>query len=148
MLGEPVNEWAGTFSPDMRWIAYSALEYGRSELWLRPFRVSESGVPSVGEGRWQITKDGGNIARWASDKEIIFNDIPWGNGEYAVSVTATGDVPEFGVPERLFTGPGLASVCWDLAPGGQRFFVALPQVKRTAQAPITVVLNWPALVKK
>ena len=47
-----------------------------------------------------------------------------------------------------FTGPGLASVSWDLAPGGQRFFVALPQVRRTVQAPITVVLNRPGLVKK
>jgi serine/threonine protein kinase len=148
LLGEPFNEWAAAFSPDMRWIAYSDLRYGRSELWLRPFRVSESGVPSLGEGRWQITKDGGNIARWGSDKEIIFNDLPWGNGEYSVSVTTNGDVPEFGGPERLFTGPGLQSASWNLAPDGQRFLVAVPQVKRTVQAPITVVLNWPGLLKK
>jgi serine/threonine protein kinase len=147
LLGEPFNEWAGAFSPDMRWIAYSDLRYGRSELWLRPFRVSESGVPSLGEGRWQITKDGGNIARWGSDKEIIFNDIPWGSSQYAVSVTTKGDVPEFGVPERLF-GPGFGDVVWDLAPDGQRFLFALPEVKRAEQAPITVVLNWPGLLKK
>jgi serine/threonine protein kinase len=149
LLGEPFNEWAGAFSPDMHWIAYSVfLESGRAELWLRPFRVSASGVPSLGEGRWQITKDGGNFARWTSDKELIFNEVPWGGGEYAVSVTTNGDVPEFGVPERLFTGAGLGSASWNIAPDGQRFLLAQPQVKRTAQPPLTVVLNWPALVKK
>jgi serine/threonine protein kinase len=149
LLGEPFNEWGGVFSPDMHWIAYSVfLQSGRVELWLRPFRVSESGVPSLGEGRWQITKDGGNFARWTSDKELIFNEVPWGDGEYAVSVTTNGDVPEFGAPERLFTGTGLGSASWNIAPDGQRFLLAQPQVKRTAQAPLTVVLNWPALVKK
>ena len=29
MLGEAFNEWAGVFSPDMRWVAYVSLETGR-----------------------------------------------------------------------------------------------------------------------
>ena len=28
MLGEAFNEWAGVFSPDMRWVAYVSLETG------------------------------------------------------------------------------------------------------------------------
>jgi hypothetical protein len=36
---------------------------------------------------------------------------------------------------------------WDVSADGQRFLSSAPQVQQPA-LPITVVLNWPALLKK
>jgi eukaryotic-like serine/threonine-protein kinase len=53
LLGEAFNEWAGVFSPDMRWVACVSLETGAAQVFVRPFRVSEpTGEPSLGEGKW------------------------------------------------------------------------------------------------
>jgi eukaryotic-like serine/threonine-protein kinase len=147
LLGDAFNEWAGNFSPDMRWIVYSSTETGiRSELFVRPFQVAEpSGAPGLGDGKWQVTRDGGNWARWISDKEIVFETGPSGTTWFAAPVKANGAIFESGVPQPLFRGPYFTG--WDVTSNGQRFLVAVPQVQR-AQAPINVVLNWPALLKK
>ena len=58
-----------------------------------------------------------------------------------------GDAFESEIPERLFLGP-VTGIDWDVTPDGQRFLWAVPQVQQAAQAPISVVLNWPALMKK
>jgi Tol biopolymer transport system component len=39
MLGGAFNEWAGVFSPDMRWVAYVSNEPGAAGVYVRPFRV-------------------------------------------------------------------------------------------------------------
>ena len=63
MLGETINEWAGVFSPDMRWVAYVSLETGAAEVFVRPFRVSaQTGQPSFGEGKWQVSRDSRQLA--------------------------------------------------------------------------------------
>jgi Tol biopolymer transport system component len=73
LLGEAFNEWAGVFSPDMRWVAYVSLETGAAGgVYVRPFRVSgQTGQPSLGEGKWQVSKDVGNWPQWRVDREII-----------------------------------------------------------------------------
>jgi hypothetical protein len=130
----------------MRWIAYVSLETGKAEVYVRPFRVSEqSGMPALGEGKWQVSKDGGNWPRWHFDKEIIFNNAPYGTALLAAPVKMSGAIFESGVPERLFAGPIFYA---DSTPDGQRFLVAVPQVQKTSPSSITVVLNWPALLKE
>jgi hypothetical protein len=37
---------------------------------------------------------------------------------------------------------------WDVAANGQRFLAAVPQGQRAAPASLSVILNWPALLKK
>jgi hypothetical protein len=37
---------------------------------------------------------------------------------------------------------------WDVTADAQRFLSAAPQARRTAQVPITVVLNWQEEVKR
>jgi serine/threonine protein kinase/Tol biopolymer transport system component len=148
LLGDTFNEWAGTFSPDMRWIAYVSNETDRAEVYVRPFLASgPSGVPALGEGRWQVSKDVGNFPRWrANGREIIFDIVATGTAKFAVEVNARGAVFESGIPRQLFAGP--IENGWDVTPDGQRFLLAVPQVQRTTHVPITVVLNWPALLKK
>ena len=146
MAGEAVNEWAGVFSPDMRWIAYRSI--GRGVL-VRPFRVSEqTGQPSFGEGRRQISR-GGNWPQWRIDREIVFNTAPDGMEVYAVSVNTTGAGPVFGVPQRLPFPPNVGvNTTPQSTPDGQRFLVEVPLDQPAARRSTSVVLNWPALLEQ
>jgi Tol biopolymer transport system component len=147
MLGEAFNEWAGVFSPDMRWVAYVSLETGPAHVYVRPFRVSvQTGQPSFGEGKWQISKDQGNWPQWRIDREIVFNTAPGGTAVFAAPVNPTGTALESGVPQRLPFPPN-TGVSSTPQSDGQRFLVEVPMDQRTARPSISVVLNWPALVK-
>jgi len=152
LLGSVFNEWAARFSPDMRWIAYASTETGEAEVYVRPFTAAgPSGAPSLGEGKWQVSRGGGNWPRWRADgKEIIFT-----SGEFsssgrmsmmAVEVKTNGAAFESEVPQRLFDGP--INNGWDVTPDGQRFLMAASQIRQTGQIPITVVLDWRAGLKK
>jgi hypothetical protein len=147
LLGETYNEWGAVFSPDMRWIAYASMEAGGNEVqvYVRPFRISETGIPSLGESKWQISKEFGNYPIWRSPKEIVIGTMPLNDTFFAVPVEASATAFESGVPERLFT---VASSAIDASSDGERFLVAAPAVQRSAPFPITVVLNWPALMEK
>jgi len=151
MLGEAFNEWAGVFSPDMRWVAYVSLETGaQAGVYVRPFRVSgQTGQPSLGEGKWQVSKDHGNWPQWRVDREIVFNTAPTGTAVFAAPVNPNGAVFESGVPERLPLPPnvGVDSTPQSTA-DGQRLLVEVSQVQRAARPSISVVLNWPVLLKE
>ena len=57
------------FSPDGRYVAYESNESGDFEVYVKPF-------PS-GEQRWQVTTEGGRLARWSpegSELYFISND--------------------------------------------------------------------------
>ena len=49
-------------------------------------------------------------------------------------------------PRRLVQSGGRAA--WDVTADGQRFLTTVPQVQRAAPTSISVILNWPALLKK
>ena len=151
MLGEAFNEWAGVFSPDMRWVAYVSLETAETaEVYVRPFRVSgQTDQPSLGEGKWQVSKDHGNWPQWRVDEEIVFNTVPTGTTVFAAPVNASGTAFESGVPRRLALPPtvGVGSTPQS-TPDGQRFLVEMAQDQRAPRTSISVVLNWPALLKQ
>jgi eukaryotic-like serine/threonine-protein kinase len=148
LLGESFNEWAGVFSPDMRWLAYASLETGGGEVFVRPFRVSEpTGQPALGEGKWQVSKGGGNWPQWHADKEILLNGFPGMPAFSAVPVSTSSAAFESGVPQRLALPPSVSSASADSA-DDQRFLIAVPQGQATARASIRVVLDWPAVLKK
>ena len=147
MLGEAVNEWAGVFSPDMRWVAYKST--GTEGLFVRPFRVSEqTGQPSFGEGKRQISP-GGNWPQWRIDREIVFNTAPSGTAVFAAPVSTTGTDFESGVPQRLpFPPSSGVTATPQSTPDGRRFLIEVPLDQRAARTSINVVLNWPALLKR
>ncbi len=77
LLGPKVNDSAvtlvaggvepesGRISPDGRWVAYSANELGRREVFVRPLDGSAS--------RWQISRNGGDRPAWSrSGRELFF----------------------------------------------------------------------------
>jgi serine/threonine protein kinase/Tol biopolymer transport system component len=148
LLGESFNEWAAQFSPDGRWIVYASTETG-GDIFVRPFAVSASGTPALREGKWQVSRDGGNWPVWRDDREILFTaGLPWiaGTPTMAVTVSTSPTVFESGNPQRLF--PSSGGSAWDATMDGQRFLVNVPQVRRAAPASsISVILDWPALLK-
>ena len=149
LLATDFSERDAVFSPDMRWIAYTSTESGRAEVYVRPFTASgPSGAPSLGEGKWQVSKDGGSQPKWRADgKELIFQAPPNGTAKMAVQVKANGAALEVGIPQRLFQAP--IDYGWDVTSDGKRLLMSvLPQGQQVAQVPITVVLNWPAQLKK
>ena len=66
----------------------------------------------------------------------------------AAAVNGQGSAFEVGAVRPLFdtrpSGPGFV---YDVAPDGQRFLVNT-LTEEVASAPITLVVNWPALLKK
>jgi hypothetical protein len=153
LLATKFNERSASFSPDGRWIAYKSDETGRWEIYVRPFVASgPSGAPSLGEGKWQISKDGAahvptdlaaGFPRWRADgKEILFGGP---NGAVmAVDVnTSGGPHRPFGVPKKLFTMPPNAGP-WAVTPDGNKFLAPVAQATDGSPTPITVVLNWRA----
>ena len=150
MLGGAINEWAGVFSPDMRWVAYASNEPGAAGVHVRPFRVSgQTGQPSFGEGRWQVSKGWGNWPQWRIDREIVFNTAPSETDLFAAPVKTTDTTFEHDVPLRLPFPPSTGVTATPQSTrDGQRFLVEVPLGQRAARPSISVVLNWPALLKK
>ncbi len=146
LLRTPFNEGQGSFSPDGRWIAYTSNESGRGEIYARPFISSGPSGPSFGEGKWQISKDGGTAAKWHSDgKEIIFHG-PTG-APLAVDVTASGSALQIETPKQLFMAPNTAG--WDVSYDGKRFLMIIsPGQQNHTQTQIIVVLNWQAALRR
>lgn len=120
-------------------------------MFVRNFRVSEqNGQPALGDGKWQVSRDGGNWPIWHNAAEIIFHASPAGSSVFAAPVKTSEAVFASGAPRELFAAPGGASFVSlvDFTSDGQRFVVPTAEVERAARASITVVLNWPTLLKK
>jgi serine/threonine protein kinase len=142
------DEAQPALSPDGRWLAYTTNESGSYEVVVQSF-------PDPTKGKLQVSRNGGIHPRWKrSGGELYFLDR---DGKIvAVSFTADPDF-KIGQSKTLFTAPvGFllppASVPYDVTADGQRFLFSAPSggapVAVTISAPITVVLNWPAAVKK
>jgi Tol biopolymer transport system component len=137
LLGTRFSEEQATISPDGRWMAYTSDESGRSEVFVRRF-------PS-GDGKWQISTDGGGDARWRADGRELYY-VADDRRLMAVSVK-TGATFDRGAVTPLFdTGmrPHWAAARnhYDVSRGGQ-FLVMSPVVDERA-VPFTIVVNWAA----
>ena len=136
-LGSPsVLEMGSQFSPDGRWLAYNSNESGRSEVFVAPFRGPG--------GKVRISTARGDNARWRRDGKEIFYLA--GNTLMAAAVTTNGSRFEVGAVQRLFEVP-MVDGYWpyDVSRDGQRFLV---NTLDRAVPPLTIVVNWPAGLKK
>jgi serine/threonine protein kinase len=124
-------------SPNGQWLAYQSNETKRNEIYVQSF-------PKPG-GKWQVSTDGGTSPVWSRDgKELFFLGS---NGKMmAVDVkSGAGNKFDNGLAKPLFDLPnGAAS--FDVSKDG-RFLIPAP-VEQTAGAPITVVVNWAAGLKR
>jgi dipeptidyl aminopeptidase/acylaminoacyl peptidase len=122
------------FSPDTRFIAYSALEQSRWEVFVTTVPPSEK--------RWRVSTGGGVQPRWR-DGELLY--IAPDGGLRAVAVRAGRDGPQLGTPRMLFaTGLRLPSPALDeytVTRDGRRFLVRLPRDPADAP-PLDVILDF------
>jgi hypothetical protein len=133
-------------SPDSRWLAFVSSESGRGEVYVAP--LDDPG------GRQRVSAAGGLAPRWRGDgRELVYLDLNNTFNSVAVAVRAGRLVAS--PPRALFSpgpvarnpGGGMGEPYYDLSPDGQSFLVNRI-VDDPAIAPITVVLNWPALLQR
>ncbi len=139
VLNTPFRETEAVFSPDGRWIAYTSDESGRSEVYVTPF-------PGPGR-KWQVSSSGGVLPRWCGTGKEIFFDGP-DEHIMAAEVSARGDTFQVGRTQPLFDiRPQRPGSFFDVTPDGQRFLVNTSTQPQNS-APMTLVVNWPAELKK
>jgi len=140
LVQTPFNEGFGKISPDGGFIAYASNESGRPEIYVRPLGGSA--------GRVRVSQSGGMQPRWRGDgKELFFVSE---TGRIMASTITISTALEVGVPvdlsietERDLVG---ARYVYDVTDQGRRFLVIRKTVSQSPP-PITVLLNWPALVR-
>jgi Tol biopolymer transport system component len=132
----PFDEKGARFSPDGRWLAYYSNESGSREVYLRP-------VEGPGE-RIRVSSGGGTMPRWRRDGKEIFYLAP-DNALMSVPLSLSGGFrPQPGVASALFRVEGIVRD-FDAAADGQRF---LMDVAEPDPSPISVLANWPSLLRR
>jgi serine/threonine protein kinase/Tol biopolymer transport system component len=131
----------GQFSPDGRWIAHFSRESDRQEVYVTPF-------PGPG-AKIRISPAGGLEPRWRRDGRELFYLTPE-NRLVAVAVDGRGSAFDVGEARTLFdVRPAGARYVYDVTADGQGFlFSVQPPQAELDNSPPTVVINWPALLKK
>jgi serine/threonine protein kinase len=134
----PFNQSQGQFSPDGRWLAYVSDESGMSQVYVESFPDSAGKVP--------VSAGGGTQPRWSRDGKELYFLAP--DRKLMAAKIAASDVLEVHGVEPLFeTTLDLSAQrqTYAVAPDG-RFLLNVPV--STSGAPLVVVLNWTALLKK
>jgi Tol biopolymer transport system component len=124
-------------SPDGHWVAYMSLEAGRQEIYLAPF---------PGPGRLtRVSPAGGLDPAWRADgREIVYLD---GRNAVSAALTLDGDTVRVAATTPLFphvkAGPRKQH---DVSPDGR--ILAVTRNPAAGAAPLTLLVNWPALVTR
>jgi serine/threonine protein kinase len=141
-LQTETNERAARFSPDGRWIAYTSDESGVNQIYVQSF-------PDSG-GKRQVSTNGGYYLAWRRDGKELFY-VAADKKMMAVDVKADGPNFEVGTPKPLFDlrvpSFNAAQTQFAVTADGQKFLVA-NSYGELSSAPIEVVLNWTADLKK
>ena len=126
-------------SPDERWMVYSSDEAGRNAIYIRPF-------PNANGGKWRVSGAAAGFSpRWRADgKEIFYVDD--GGRIMAVAVALGEQSPALGLPQAVFQTPSLSRASFAVSRDGARFLLAVQSESSRADAPLSVVLNWPTVL--
>jgi hypothetical protein len=112
-------------------------------------------------GEWTISTTGGSYPRWRQDGRELFY-ISADRKLMVVPIATVGSELQPGIPKPLFdvrvpnvffppdpiVANATAPYPYAVSGDGQRFLVAVDQTQATAGPPITVVVNWPARLRK
>ena len=138
----PDEERNAKMSPDGRYVAYTFVQGGKSEVYVQPY-------PATG-AKWQISRDGGQYAAWSADgrtlfyvsadKRIMAVDVVSGAAAFAVGQPRIAVDARIQTFERIGQGSPFA-----VTPDGSRFIAS---TAGDTAVPVTVVLNWQALLGK
>jgi eukaryotic-like serine/threonine-protein kinase len=140
LLRTNFDEIQSALSPDGRWVAYASDESGAFEVYVQAF-------PDGGSKR-VVSNGGGAEPRWRADGRELF--YVSANRRLMVVPTTIGPAFDAGKPDTLFemnvrdlVFPFLRR--YEVTPDGQRFVVQ-ELTGRGGPVPLTIVMNWPALL--
>jgi Tol biopolymer transport system component len=141
------NETQGRFSPDVRFVAYVSDSSGRYEVYVQPF-------PRASDAKKTISTAGGISPRWSGDGKELFYISP--DSKMMAVEVSTSPIFKAGTPRPLFQAPIWGGgtfhnvTRYDVTADGKRFLInsVTADAATSAPTPITIVLNWTALLKK
>jgi len=127
-------------SPDGKWLAYMSPESGREEVYIVPFLH--------GSGKWEVSTGGGQQPRWRRDGKELFYVAP-DNKIMSAEIAEQGSGLSIGKVLFLFQASPASKAGWtyDVSADGKKFVVVSQGTQQVA-APLTLVTNWDALLKK
>ncbi|HJU69726.1 MAG TPA: protein kinase [Gemmatimonadaceae bacterium] len=134
LVDEPMGSFCGgRVSPDGRWLAYTAVEGGRPNVFVRRFRS--------GGGRVKVSEGNGVYPVWSRDGARLFyaHVAAQGGRRWAVaaSLRASGNTLEVVTRESLVPLPQTRA--FDVAPDDERILVPQPSTDRIQ---LMVTTNW------
>jgi eukaryotic-like serine/threonine-protein kinase len=121
-------------SPDGRWLAYTSIESGENEVYVRPF-------PATTGARWQVSNGGGSQPRWSSDNRELF----YLDAAFRVVAAEVRTAPTFEVAELrpLFDASGFFRdgfhQSYEVLPGGRGFVFLRPHQAGHTTPGVTLV---------
>ena len=146
LLDSPFEEQFPQLSANGRWLAYGSDETGNYEIYVQSF----SADGKLGSDKKVISTTGGMFPVWRSDGSELFFVAPDGQ-MMAAAVKTDGREFEFATPKALFKTRMMSLVVnfheFDVTPDGQRFLIGT-LIGESKAAPPTMIMNWPALLKK
>jgi hypothetical protein len=138
-LRTPFNESDGRFSPEPNphWIAYQSDEPG-------PFEVYINSFPKPGN-RFRVSESGGSYPQWGGRGTELFY-VSADQHLTAVDIKLTPENVQISNPRALFRIAGGEDNFspYEASQDGQRFLVRV----RPDRPPLSVIVNWPGLLKK
>jgi serine/threonine protein kinase/Tol biopolymer transport system component len=146
LIRSPFNETGGRISPDGRWMAYASDESGRDEMYVTNYPEPR--------GKWRVSPEGGTQAEWRRDGRELFYRAP-DRKVMAVPIKSGANF-DAGTPQALFeippdVGPwlqgGVDQREYAVSSDGQRFLIGV-KVGEESSAPLTVVVNWTAGLRR
>ncbi len=140
ILHSPFSEIHPHLSPDGVWMAYVSDESGRNEVYVQKFLV-----PSA---KWQVSSRGGSMPRWSRDGRQIFYYSADGKlmaASVRPGATFSVDAPRILFAVRMRTHASVTRNQYDVSPDG-RFLINVVPLDQ-ASPPITLVQNWPLLLR-
>lgn len=129
------DEYGPALSPDDRWVAYSANESGRMEVYIVSFPDASHRIP--------ISASGGAEPVWARDGRRLY----YRSGSSIMSVDFTDGVrPTVGQPRRVCDGPYLSGAVtglpnYDVTADG-RFLLIAQDAEPARPVEFCVTVNW------
>jgi len=134
-LGTKAGEWGAQISPDGRYVAYTSDESGLPEIYLKRF-------PS-GEGKWQVSANGGNQAAWSRHGDAIVYRTE--DTLVRVPIARNPDLT-LGTPVELFKatqkGLSLRPRAFDVDATGNRILTVQNVQQDTARRRLVVDTSW------
>jgi eukaryotic-like serine/threonine-protein kinase len=124
-------------------MAYASNETGSWEIYVSSF--------PIGNGKWQVSRGGGQEPRWRQDgKELFYLSE---DGKMMAVAVKTGASFESGSPVALFQThrrqpiSTLDVFSYDVSGDGQRFLI-ITKLDEAHAAPLSIHLNWASEMEK